>query len=314
MARVKSKMRSLLFLFLIIGSVLLTFSAWADSLSVTSIAPGVYVHFGKQEDAFPFNRGDIANLGFIVGDNSVAVIDTGSSPYLGDQLKRAVRSVTNLPIRYVINTHVHPDHVLGDVSFVGTDTVFVGNARLSAALQARGPYYMNALPRTVGEDDAKGAQVIAPTLSVQDETTLDLGGRKIVLKSWPTAHTDNDLTVWDAATQTLFASDLLFVNRIPVLDGNLSGWLSDLEGMAAIPAKLVVPGHGPLVTEWPQGLSDQRRYLTVLRDDVRAVIAHHGTMEQAMDSACLGEKDKWLLFGLYNRRNVSAAFAELEWE
>jgi hypothetical protein len=61
-------------------------------------------------------------------------------------------------------------------------------------------------------------------------------------------------------------------------------------------------------------MSDQRRYLTVLRDDVRKIIANHGTMEQAMNSACQSEKENWLLFGLYNRRNISTAFAELEWE
>jgi len=307
-------MRLPMALFIMIWSIMLTLDARAQPMSIEQIAPGIYLHSGKQEDAFPYNRGDIANLGFIVGKSGVAVIDTGGSPFLGDQLKQAIRSVTDLPIKYVINTHVHPDHILGDSAFTDQDAVFVGSARLPGAMQGRGPFYLNRLPQNVGPDDAKGAAIVLPTQVVDGETSLDLGDRTIVLKSWPTAHTDNDLTVWDPATKTLWASDLLFVNRIPVLDGNLSGWLSDLDGLAAIPASQVVPGHGPLVTEWPAGLADQRRYLTILRDEVRAVIARHGTMEQAMDGVGQGEKGKWLLFGLYNRRNVSAAFAELEWE
>ena len=307
-------MRLLSALVLLYWTVFLSLDAHAQSLAFTDISPGIYMHFGKQEDAFPFNRGDIANLGFIVGERGVAVIDTGGSPFLGEQVKQAIHSVTPLPILYVINTHVHPDHILGNVAFVDTGARFVGNATLSAAMQARGPYYLNKLPRDVGVQDSTNAAIVPPTLDVIDTLDLDLGNRTLHLKSWPTAHTDNDLTIWDEQTQTLWASDLLFVNRIPSLDGNLNGWISDLDGLAAIPAKRVVPGHGPLVTDWPGGLTDQRRYLTTLRTDVRAIILHHGTIEQAMDQAAQSEREKWLLFGLYNRRNAASAFAELEWE
>ena len=307
-------MRILSAIVLFYWSAFLSLDAHAQSLGFSEIAPGVYMHYGKQEDAFPFNRGDIANLGFIVGDKGVAVIDTGGSPYLGGQMKSAIRSVTALPILYVINTHIHPDHVLGDVAFVDTGAQFVGNAALAASMQARGPYYLKKLPRDVGEQDAQDARMVPPTVAVDGVMTLDLGNRPIELRSWPTSHTDNDLTVWDERSGTLWASDLLFVNRIPSLDGNLSGWIKTMDGLAAIPAKRVVPGHGPLVTEWPAGLADQRRYLIRLRDDVRAIIARHGTIEQASDQACQSERDKWLLFGLYNRRNAAVAFAELEWE
>jgi quinoprotein relay system zinc metallohydrolase 2 len=299
---------------LLYWSVFLPQKAVAQSFDVIEVAQGIYTHFGRQENAFPFNRGDISNVGFIVGSKGVAVIDTGGSPFLGQQLMAAIRSLTALPILYVINTHVHQDHVMGNVVFNQPGVVFVGHASLAAAMQSRGEYYLKNLPRDVGEDDADHAAMVTPTLAVADTLTLDLGERIITLKSWPTAHTDNDLTVWDEHTKVLWASDLLFVNRIPALDGNLQGWLADLDGMALIPARLVVPGHGPLVSQWPQGLADQRRYLMGLRDDIRLIIAHHGTMEQAIQQAGQSEKDKWLLFDLYNRRNVAAAYAELEWE
>ncbi len=87
-----------------------------------------------------------------------------------------------------------------------------------------------------------------------------------------------------------------------------------MDGLASIPAKTVVPGHGPLVTEWPKGLDDQRRYLSAVAKDVRSVLARRGTIEQAVESGGQGERDHWLLFDAYNKRNVTAAFAELEWE
>jgi glyoxylase-like metal-dependent hydrolase (beta-lactamase superfamily II) len=143
---------------------------------------------------------------------------------------------------------------------------------------------------------------------------LDLGDRRLVLQAWPTAHSDNDLTVLDVASATLFAGDLLFVGHVPVIDGSILGWLKDLDGLGAVAAQRVVPGHGPLVTDWPHGMSDERRYLNCLVDELRAAIRGGVPMAQAVKSACAAESDRWALFPEYNIRNATAAFAELEWE
>ena len=184
-------MRILSALVLFYWSVLLSLDAHAQSLDISEIAPGVYVHYGRQEDSFPYNRGDISNMGFIVGERGVAVIDTGGSPYLGGKLREAVRAVTSLPIVYVINTHVHPDHIFGNVAFIDPATKFVGNSLLSPAMQARGPYYLNKLPRDVGGGDAENARMVPPDIAVEDTLTLDLGGRTLRLKSCPTSSTWN---------------------------------------------------------------------------------------------------------------------------
>ena len=299
---------------LMIGSALLSLDAHAQGLSIQQVAPGVYVHFGRQEEASEHNHGDISNIGFVVGERGVGVIDTGGSPEEGLDLLAAIRSVTPLPVLFVINTHVHPDHIFGNTAFQDTGATFVGHAGLASAMVARGAFYLGRLPVDIGKAAAMGAKVISPSLAVDGSVPLDLGGRQLMVQAWPTAHTDNDISIYDSQTQTLWTGDLVFRKRIPVVDGSLVGWLGVMDRLAAIPAKLAVPGHGPLITRWPDEMDAQRHYLMVVRDGVRDVIKAHGTMEQAMDKVGQSERDNWLLFDHYHRRNVSAAFAELEWE
>ena len=288
-------------------------AAGADALPVTQIAAGVYVHVGAQADTSPANRGAIANIGFIVGDGCVAVIDTGGSPAVGRALRNAVRNVTSLPICYVINTHVHPDHIFGNAAFRADRPEFVGHAKLAAAMNARARAYLAALKHALGAD-AADAEIIAPTRAVTGSATLDLGNRKLRLRAWPSAHTDHDLTVYDELTETLWLSDLLFIERIPVLDGSLPGWLKVLSELKGIEAKRVVPGHGRIAADWPQVAAEQERYLQRLLAETRAALRARKTLQEAVDTVGGGKRDRWLLFDAYHRRNVTAAFAELEWE
>ncbi|HEV2979205.1 MAG TPA: MBL fold metallo-hydrolase, partial [Casimicrobiaceae bacterium] len=163
---------------------------------VANPAPGVYVHYGAQAEMTAANAGDIANLGFVVGTTCVAVIDTGGTYAVGRALRAVIRRITSLPVCYVINTHVHPDHVFGNQAFVEDRPEFVGHARLAEALRRRGPNYLRALLRDVG-DAAQGSTIVLPTMAVADVQWLDLGGRSLKLRAWPTAHTDTDLTVFD---------------------------------------------------------------------------------------------------------------------
>ena len=284
-----------------------------EPLAVQEIAAGIFVAFGAQEDTSLENLGAIANVGFIVGDDAVAVIDTGGSAAHGRRLLASVRAVTSLPIRYLINTHVHPDHLLGNAAFADPGVDIVGHHKLPRSLAARGSFYMDGLKRVLG-NAAAGTEIIAPTLTVSDELELDLGNRKLVLTAHPTAHTDSDLSVFDVMTKTLWLSDLLFVERTPVLDGSINGWIAALEQFRDKDVAHVVPGHGPVAVDIAAALAPQERYLRLLRDEIRGLLAGGGTLQAAMETVGQSERNNWLLFDDYNPRNVATAFTELEWE
>jgi quinoprotein relay system zinc metallohydrolase 2 len=283
-------------------------------LPVAEVGPGVFAHIGDIALMNRENDGAIANLGFVIGDDAVAVIDTGGSVIEGSRLLAAIRGHTDKPIRYVINTHLHPDHVFGNAAFVAEGTTFVGHKNLPRGLAARGPFYVDAFRRIMGGEAMAGVKIIAPTQLVSDEMRLDLGGRTLLLKAWPAAHTDTDLTVQDQTSGILFAGDLVFVRHVPVVDGSLRGFLAATYALSHMPAAKVIPGHGAVIGDWPRALEPQRRYLERLRDDIRALIARGASIDTAAQTAGQSEKPDWELFEDYNARNATAAFAELEWE
>jgi quinoprotein relay system zinc metallohydrolase 2 len=289
--------------------------AHADSFGMVlnEIASGIFIHNGVHEDASRENGDDIANIGFIIGADAVAVVDPGGSYREGIELRKAIRARTELPIRYVILTHVHPDHIFGAAAFREDSPDFIGHSKLPGALAQRGAYYLRRLHELVGEQ-ATGSEIVAPTVVVSNRLELDLGKRRLVVEAHGPAHTDTDLTIFDENTETFWLSDLLFVDRIPVIDGSLLGWLVQLQRAVATKAARAVPGHGPVSVSWPDAAAPEQRYLETVARDTRLVLKAGVDIADAYRQVAQSERGHWLLFDDYHPRNVTAAYKELEWE
>jgi quinoprotein relay system zinc metallohydrolase 2 len=286
-----------------------------SSLTVGEVAPGVFVHLGVLDDWALRNQGDVANLSLVVGTRCSIVVDSGGTPEMGQAWLEAVRRATSVPICYVVNTHAHPDHIVGNGAFekLATPPQFVASAHFAAMLAARAPYYRSALQRDFGVA-LEPAVANNAGLAVNHTLNLDLGGPVVTLQAWPTAHTDNDLTVWDGLSHTLIAGDLLFAQHVPVLDGSLCGWLCALEKLRPLDVAVLVPGHGPISHNWPAALDAQRGYLQGLLQATRSAIDKLWTLQQAVERIGMPAGSGWALGDIFQRRNVTAAYAELEWE
>lgn len=288
--------------------------ARATPLKLVQVADGVYGFSGTHALMSRENAGAICNIAVIAGQEAVAVVDSGGSLAEAREIIAAIGKVSAKPVRYLINTHMHPDHIFGNAVFRDIGATIVGHRNLPLALAGRGEVYLARFRGLLGEALMQGVEIVPPTELVDDTVEIDLGNRKLELRAWKPAHTDNDLTVLDLQTGTLVAGDLVFSGHVPTLDGSLLGWMAQLDQLAAITAARVIPGHGPVPSPWPGVLDAERAYFTVLLRDIRKSIADGEPISAAVKTAGQSERSRWQLFDEYNERNATVAFAEIEWE
>ncbi len=282
--------------------------------TVVEISPGQFVHKGLVADFSSSNQGDIANTGFIVGSEQVAVIDAGTTRGVAEALYLAVRLHSDLPIRFCLLTHMHPDHTLGAAVFREAGAKIIGAQRLAEALGTRNEIYRDNLQRIVGDKAFHATHPILPDHGVTDEEIIDLGSRPLQLRAWGTAHTTNDLTIVDTSSNTIWMGDLVFLEHAPALDGSITGWVKLLSDARQLSYATIVPGHGPVSANFPQGLQPTLDYLVALRRQTRQAIDSGESLATALKHVGNDLRGQWVQFDQFNPRNVTNAYVELEWE
>ena len=204
-----------------------------------------------------------ANAGFVIGDDGVAVIDTFFSEDAATQLLAAIQLRTKLPVKYVINTHYHIDHVAGNRVFASQ------GAAVLAQHNVRGWIHSENLRLIADfltpELKALTESIAAPTVDYEDAASLHLGSRAIHVRSFP-GHTGGDSTVIIPDAKVAFLGDLFWRNMLPnLIDASTGQWVETLDAIAAMnePGFTFVPGHGDVGDVGD--VAAFRDYLTTLR-------------------------------------------------
>lgn len=243
------------------------------------VADGIYVLEGAREHFSRANGGDIANTGFIATPAGAVVIDTGASLRYGQAQRAAVRAATGHDAVQVYITHAHPDHFLGSQAYA--DLPVHALPATAARIAQNGDQLAQNLYLLVGSAMA-GTAVHAPAaLPSPPPAVATFGGRRLQLIALQ-GHSGADLAVFDEATGSLFAGDLVFFERAPTTpDADITAWLAALERLAQLPLRVLVPGHGPVV-RGPEAIAQTRDYLRWVQATLREAAAQGLDMNEAM--------------------------------
>ncbi len=235
------------------------------ALRPQAVAPGVYVFPGSQDALTPANGANIANTGFIVGTREVLAIEAGPTHRYGQEMLAAIRTVTDLPVRYAVVTHRHPDHAFGIGAFLEAGVDVLMHPAEAEALAREGPELLHLMTTLVGEPWTRGTSIEAPSTLVRTGRFVDLGNRTVEILVLEGGHTEGDLVIFDRSSGVAFFGDLLFVDRAATVPhADIGVWLLHLERLEALPWTRGVPGHGP-VLEDRAGFADTRNWIMYLR-------------------------------------------------
>jgi glyoxylase-like metal-dependent hydrolase (beta-lactamase superfamily II) len=255
------------------------------------------------------------NAGFVVTKDGVVVIDALASPEQGRQLLRAIRRVTQRPIKWLLLTHHHPDHHFGAVVFrrLGARIIAHPDRRVLAS-EAGEDALMADWVRVVGLDAMRGFEFAdMPDRPVTTADTLRLGGRTLVISHPGAAHSAGDLMLWLPRERILFAGDLLIEDGVTmVVDGNSGELLKALAMIEDLHPRVVVPGHGSVPGRPLDLVSRTRSYIMGLRADMRAALEHGIPMGRALRTLPPADQTRPVSLNSRRRRNAVRVYLEEE--
>ncbi len=281
------------------------------------IAEGIYVFIGALEDVSAANGGNVINSGFIIGDDGVIVIDTGVNFQHGQKIQAAVKSKTGKPVVLVLNTHPHPENVLGDSVFAKPGVRVAATPASVQAMQQRCEICYKHVAGILGEAAMAGTEIVIPEAldeqTTRRERTIEAAGRKLKLFHYGWGHTEGDLAVLDVKTGALFAGGLVSLDRIPVMmQAKVKPWIGALEQLRKVPIKILVPGHGPVAK--PKRIDDTLHYLRGLLKSIEKQYRAGDSVFDAMRHTEMPAYRNWALYPATHLLNVQHVYSELERE
>ncbi|ENO75803.1 hypothetical protein B447_18959 [Thauera sp. 27] len=296
------------------AAVLAQLDAAAAGRMPQGLAEGVHVLVGDVDAPTPANRGEIGNIGFVVGEQGTVVINCGASYRHGRAVIETAERIGGKPVVLAIITQPLQEFVMGASAFAERGIPVLSHRASAELIEARCETCLRTLRTQLGEDEMAGTRVVVPTQRIDGDTVVTVGGRELQLIHPGWGSSPGDLIVRDTHSGIVFAGALAGFGRVPELrDGDMAGWLAALDRLEALAGQgrdLVVPGYGaPAGTH---ALAALRHYLRDIDTRVHALLAAGTPLLEAIKAADLPAYSHWARYPLQHERNVQRRYLALE--
>lgn len=292
----------------------------ALELHPIQVSPHVYYFGGESSMASAANKGFMSNAGFVVTNEGVVVLDTLGTPALGQAMLAAIEKITDQPVKRVIVSHYHADHIYGLQAFQ--------NAGADIWAHANGQGYLHS---DIAQERLEQRRAdLAPwvdknTRLVPADRWLDfadgktisftLGGMHFQIIDVSGAHSDDDIMMYVEEDKVLFAGDLYFTGRVPFVgDADSKAWMAALDSMLDVDPQIVIPGHGASSTNTRQDMALTRNYLEYLRKEMGAAVEDMIGFEEAYATTDWSQFESYPAFDNANRINAYGQYLVMERE
>ena len=295
-----------LFILLLASSYLLGFEY---NLVPKKVTEDVYCFFGKLENITKQNAGDMVNTCYVQTKEGFVVIDSGPTFSYASQAFEQMQKIAKLPVKYVINTHDHDDHWLGNSFYKSKGALLIGprtyEQNIAVGMQTR-------MEQSLGKELYGKTIIVKLDTVVEEKLSLKVGDKKFEIRQVENvAHTNGDLIVYELSTSALFAGDLVFNGRLTSLrDGSLLGSLKALEKIDAYKAKVVIGGHGYAYDA--NATASLKSYLTEIKTKVLDAMDNDIGMDEITKKVPMKAYKDFKLYDVLHARNVLDAYKELE--
>lgn len=262
------------------------------------------------------NQGFISNAGVVVTGDGVVVFDALGTPALAELLIEKIQALTDQPIKKVVVSHYHADHIYGLQVFkrLGAEIIAPEGAQKyldSTYAEERLDERRLSLDPWVNDD----THLVSADRYISKSESFRLGDVEFLISVLGGAHSDADLTLYVKSDRVLLSGDIIFEGRIAYIgDSDTKRWLETLEEMETAELVALIPGHGPAADEPNQALSATRRYLAFMREQMGAAVEQFMPFAQAYEAVDWSEWQDMPAFEAANRRNAYAVYLSMEQE
>lgn len=268
------------------GLMLVWILAWASTASaqieIQKMSDQVYALVGDMDQRSPENLGNNSTHGVVVLKDGVLLIDSGGS-YLGaEALDKAIKTITNKPVKWVINSGSQDHRWLGNGYFKQKGAQIYSSERALQDQKSGCGQMLAMMENFIGKDKMQGTACVYADQTFSDKVSLVLSGEKFELHHVGPGHTKGDFFTWMPSEKTVFAGDIVFNDRALGIQytKDVKGWISTFEALAEFNPQWVVPGHGK-AGNLAKARKDTYDYLVFLRDEVSRILDEGGSMTDA---------------------------------